>query len=158
MKHHSTRAAALLALCLAGASALAKGSAIQTLPKGQLYEQRDVNRSKAQCRARVLARGSFEGVYEGEECGEGCSAVFRLDSGEKAYLGLSCNADKLYGPEGRRSLVHFEVRRERYEYKDHARLEPRAGRVCGRRWHDGRGLALRPGGVSQLRAKTLAKH
>ena len=118
MKHHSTRAAALLVLSLAGASALAKVPAIQTLPKGQLYEQRDVSRSKAQCRERVLARGSFEGVYEGEECGEGCSAVFRLDSGEKVYLGLSCNADKLYGPEGRRSLVHFEVRREWYEYAE----------------------------------------
>ena len=115
---HGLPAAALLALALAAAPALAKPPAVQTLPKGQLYEQRDVNRSKAQCRARVLARGSFEGVYEGEECGEGCAAVFRLDSGEKAYLGLTCDAEKLYGPVGRRSLVHFEVRRAWYEYEE----------------------------------------
>ncbi len=116
MKHRIHFAA--LALALAAAPALAKKPAVQILPKGQLYEQRDVNRSKVQCRARVIARGSFEGVYEGEECGEGCSAVFRLDSGEKAYLGLACDADKLYGPVGRRSLVHFEVHREWYEYAE----------------------------------------
>ena len=116
--NHTLCAATLLALSLSAAPVLAKKTAVQTLPKGQLYEQREVKLGKAQCRARVIARGSFEGVYEGEECGEGCSAVFRLDSGEKAYLGLACDADKLYGPVGRRSLVHFEVHREWYEYAE----------------------------------------
>ena len=114
---HTFCAAALLAFSLAGASALAKAPAIQTLPRGQLFEAREAGLSKAQCRARVLARGSFEGVYEGEECGEGCSAVFRLDSGEKAYLGCG-DADRLYGPAGRRVVAHFEVRRAWLDYKE----------------------------------------
>ena len=47
MKHRIHFAA--LALALAAAPALAKKPAVQILPKGQLYEQRDVDRSKAQC-------------------------------------------------------------------------------------------------------------
>ena len=60
---------------------------------------------------------NFPTVYEGEECGEGCSAVFRLDSGEQVHLGCG-NADKLYGPAGRRGVAHFEVRRTWLEYPE----------------------------------------
>ena len=120
MKHHTTRAAALLAaLALCAAPAFAAGAAQkpQTLPRGQLYKAQEVKLSKAQCRKAVIARGSFEGVYEGEECGEGCSAVFRLDSGEQVHLGCG-NADKLYGSAGRRGVAHFEVRRTWLEYPE----------------------------------------
>lgn len=123
-------AATLLALSLSAAPVLAKKPAVQTLPKGQLYEQREVKLGKAQCRAQVIARGSLEGVYEGEECGEGCSAVFRLDSGEKAYLGTACDADKFYGPVGRRVVAHFEVRRAWYEYAEQGARGCEESMVC----------------------------
>ena len=110
--------AALFALCLSSSRAADAAEAVQTLPHGQLYELRELDLNKAQCRERVIARGSLEGVYEGEECGEGCSAVIRLDSGEKAYLGSDCYADRLYGPKGRRVVAHFEVRRFWYEYEE----------------------------------------
>ena len=110
--------AVVMALCLS-TPALAAGTAHKpkTLPRGQLHKSQEVKLSKAQCRKAVIARGSFEGVYEGEECGEGCSAAFRLDSGEQAHLGCG-DADRLYGPAGRRVVAHFEVRRAWLEYKE----------------------------------------